>query len=85
LLDIGVRGEVIAKAIGIERDVDRLDAFPFGSEGERGEDNFRGRGGVSRGFQTSVGLSGRGARYFGDRGDGGDGGSGGDGSHVGCG
>jgi hypothetical protein len=46
LLDISSRGEVIAKAVGIERDVDRLNALPFTGKGERREDDFRGRRGT---------------------------------------
>jgi hypothetical protein len=40
-------GKVITEAVGIERNVDGLNAFPFSGKGERREDDFgRGRGWV---------------------------------------
>jgi hypothetical protein len=83
LLDIGGRGKVIMKAVGIEGNVDGVDAFPFSGKGERREDDFgRGRR-MGRGFPTSVGFGGRGMGGFGDGGDSGGGRGGKDSRHVG--
>jgi hypothetical protein len=83
LLYVGSGGEVIMEAVGIEGDVDRLNAFPFGGKGKRGKDDFRKGRGTSRGFPASVGFSGGGTRGFGDGGDSGDSRGGEDGRHVG--
>jgi hypothetical protein len=84
LLHVGSGGEIVVEAVGVEGNIDRLNAFPFGGKGEREKDDFgRGRG-TDGGFPTSVGFSGGGVRCFGNGGDSGDGGGGEDSRHVGC-
>jgi hypothetical protein len=50
-------GEVITESIGIEKNINELNASSFSDKGKRGEDNFRDR---RREPPTSVGFSGRG-------------------------